>query len=126
MVIRRKGSWPLLVAVGMAVVLGGGGLARAEVSYQPECQYHPFRKLMRGVANTVFGVFEIPLTIQEVGTAEGPAAGMTMGLLSGLGAAVTRIGVGIVEVVTFPLPLPRIGYEPILQPEFLFQPGNPH
>lgn len=82
----------------------------------------PVRKLSRGLANTITGVFEIPLTIQAVGLEQGPAAGLSLGLMIGLGGAVTRTAIGLIEVATFPFPLPRGGYEPLLQPEFLFQP----
>lgn len=82
----------------------------------------PVRKLSRGLANAVTGILEIPLSVRAVGTAEGPVAGMSVGLFMGLGAAVTRTAVGLIEIVTFPFPLPTSGYEPLLQPEFLFQP----
>ena len=84
------------------------------------CQ--PIRKLSRGLANTVTGVLEIPLTIATVGQEEGPVAGLSWGLLLGFGAAVTRTIVGVAETLTFPFPLPRSSYEPLLQPEFLLRP----
>jgi putative exosortase-associated protein (TIGR04073 family) len=82
----------------------------------------PIRKLSRGLANTVTGVLEIPLNVRSVGLTDGPVAGMSLGLMVGLGAAVSRTALGLIEVVTFPFPLPQSGYEPLLQPEFLLQP----
>ena len=99
--------------------------AQAAMVDQSCCQ--PIRKLSRGLANTATGVLEIPLTIATVGQEEGPVAGLSWGLLLGLGAAVTRTVVGVAETLTFPFPLPRTGYEPILEPEFLLRPGSvPH
>ena len=87
---------------------------------------HPVRKLGRGLANTLTGVLEIPLTIQSVDATHGPVAAMSLGLLTGVGAAITRTLIGLAEVVTFPFPLSKTGYAPILQPEFLLQPDTGH
>jgi putative exosortase-associated protein (TIGR04073 family) len=82
----------------------------------------PLRKLSRGLANGFGGILAIPVTIRQVGEQEGPLAGLTWGVFMGIGVAVTRTLVGIAEVATFPIPLPQVGYGPLLQPEFLFQP----
>ena len=82
----------------------------------------PVRKLARGIANTATGVIELPLVIGNVTLEKGPIAGATYGLLVGVGSAVTRTGVGIIELITFPFPLPKSGYAPLLEPEFLFEP----
>ena len=84
----------------------------------------PLRKLSRGLANAVAGVLEIPITISAVSEEEGPVAGMSWGLFLGTGAALTRVGVGVLEVLTFPFPLPATGYAPLLRPEFLLQPDR--
>jgi putative exosortase-associated protein (TIGR04073 family) len=84
----------------------------------------PLRKLSRGLANTVTGLLEIPLTISVVSQEEGPVAGMSWGLFLGTGAAITRTAVGLIEVLTFPFPLPATGYAPLLRPEFLLQPDS--
>ena len=82
----------------------------------------PIRKLSRGLANTVTGILEIPITIAAVSRDEGPVAGMSWGLFLGTGAALTRTAVGLIEALTFPFPLPSTGYAPLLRPEFLLQP----
>ena len=76
------------------------------------------RKLGRGLCNTLFGVAEIPIQIQRTVDAEGSGAGATYGVCKGFGYFFMREGVGIYEVLTFPIPYPRY-YEPILEPEFL-------
>ena len=82
----------------------------------------PIRKLSRGLANTFAGGLEIPLAMSKVGKDEGPMAALSLGLLQGVGAAWIRTFIGIMELATFPVPLPKQGYEPILEPEFLFEP----
>ena len=118
---RRRWLHGLAVGLGFVCLLGGGAPAYAEVS---ERASPSIRKLGRGLANTIGGIFEIPLTMHAVGVEKGPAAGLTLGLLMGVGAAITRTVVGLVEVVTFPFPFSTNGYEPILHPEFIFEPGS--
>ena len=76
------------------------------------------RKLGRGVANTLLGIVEIPDQIVQVSREHGGGAGATWGVIKGIGRFFEREGVGIYEIITFPIPAPR-GYEPIMQPEFL-------
>ena len=76
------------------------------------------RKLGRGVANIALSFTEIPLTMIDVGQDHGGVAGATWGLVQGVGSTVVRMLVGVVEVVTFPLPFPKVGYGPMIQPEF--------
>lgn len=82
----------------------------------------PTRKLARGVANTMFGCLELPLTIQRVYRFQGGIPASTLGVVSGMAAATTRTAIGLFEVVTFPFGLPSTpydtGYGPLLQPEF--------
>lgn len=117
--MRRVSHWSTLLLVGGLVV--GPGLAYAEVV---DRMPHPIRKLGRGLANGLGGVLEIPMTIQEVGVEKGPVAGITLGLVLGTADAIGRIMVGALEIITFPFPLGTHGYEPLLLPEFLLEPGS--
>ncbi len=83
------------------------------------------RKLGRGVANIATGVIEIPKSIQESFYDNGPIAAGTYGVLDGVYKFLLRTGVGVYEVITFPLPFPA-DYEPIIEPEFLFSPDEPY
>ena len=85
---------------------------------------NPLRKLSRGLANSLGGILEIPLTMSEIGEEEGPLAAATWGLFVGTGAAINRTMVGLAEVLTFPFPLPEVGYGPLIEPEFLLEPGD--
>ena len=89
------------------------------------------RKLGRGISNVAFGALELPIRICEVNFNEGGFAACTFGVLSGVGYVVVREVVGVVEIVTFPVPLPGCpndplgygaGYGPILTPEWVITP----
>ena len=81
------------------------------------------RKLGRGLANTLFGIAEVPIQVQKTLDTEGSGAAATYGVLKGFGRFFMREGVGIYEVLTFPIPYPRY-YEPIIEPEFLLNEMN--
>ncbi len=72
-------------------------------------------KLTRGFANTFEGVLEVPRNIGNTTETQGLLTGLTVGVGKGLGYGVLRTLVGLYEVVTFPIPVPK-GYAPIIQP----------
>lgn len=80
----------------------------------------PQQKLGRGISNT----FEITRmgdwrrSVEQTSVFEGPSAGYTTGTVKGLSRTVARTGVGIFEVLTFPIPMPGSGYGPIF-PHYL-------
>lgn len=91
------------------------------------------RKLGRGVSNVAFGALELPLRIYAVNFEEGGISAWTFGLFSGIGYVVAREVVGVVEIITFPVPLPNCpndmydtgaGYGPILTPEWIISPST--
>ena len=97
-------------------------------TFQVQAQ-DPVRKLGRGVCNTAFGVFEIPLKMWDVNKSDGGVACITDGPFLGIGHFLLRECVGVLEIVTFPMPLPGMtdspnkagwGYAPIIEPEFIF------
>lgn len=62
---------------------------------------------------------EIPIQITHTTESQGGGAGATYGVVKGIGRFFMREGVGIYELLTFPVPYPKY-YEPILRPEFLW------
>jgi putative exosortase-associated protein (TIGR04073 family) len=93
----------------------------------------PFRKLGRGVVNVGFGVLEIPIKIYDVNKEDGGLAAFTYGTFKGIGFFIAREVVGVVEIATFPIPLPGAtdnpsdsgwGYGPWMQPEFVVGPDH--
>ena len=79
----------------------------------------PAKKLGRGLANILTGWVELPKNIYQTSVEENVLSGLTMGLAKGIGMTIVRTGAGVYETVTFPFPIPE-GYEPVLQPEFVF------
>ncbi|MBI3458041.1 MAG: exosortase system-associated protein, TIGR04073 family [Candidatus Rokubacteria bacterium] len=114
---RRLGV--ALIALAVVVTAWEPGAAAAG---RP---FGPVRKLGRGLANVALGVLEVPFRISAVYRDHGVGAAAFWGPLAGIQAAATRIVAGAVEAVTFPLPLPRVGYRPIVEPEFLLNPKEP-
>ena len=88
----------------------------------------PMMKLGRGIANVALSPLELPIAWNEVNNELGGVAGITYGTLKGICCIFARIGVGIVDIVTFPFPLPNCpddpngygsGYGPILTPAWV-------
>ncbi len=75
------------------------------------------RKAGRGLAGMTTSVLEVPGNMVAETRAQGPAIGIPLGFVKGLGMIVVRTLVGVYEFVTAPLPAPS-GYRPILRPEF--------
>lgn len=93
----------------------------------------PMEKLGRGIANVAFCVLELPMQWAEVTENHGAIAGITYGTLKGVYFVLVRAVVGVVEIVTFPIPLPDCpdfpedggaGYGPILKPAWIVPIGK--
>jgi putative exosortase-associated protein (TIGR04073 family) len=82
------------------------------------------KKLGRGAANCVTFPVEIIEQVKRVNNSDGATAAFTYGIMKGVGMMVVRALVGVYEVATFPIPLPK-NYEPILKdPEFFCEDMN--
>jgi putative exosortase-associated protein (TIGR04073 family) len=79
--------------------------------------HNALRKLGRGCANILFGVVEVPNQFTKATVEHGGGGGVTYGVAKGFVRWIARECVGVYEVVTFPVPLPR-GYKPVMKPEF--------
>lgn len=62
------------------------------------------QKLTNGVANAATGFLDIPKTMMVDSQSNGPAYGMTFGLIKGFWNAVFRTGIGIFDAATFLIP----------------------
>ena len=80
----------------------------------------PIEKLGRGIANTATGWVEIPMEIGRSVEKSGDMAGLITGPLKGIAKAIGRTVVGIYDIVTFLIPLPR-RYEPVIEPAYVFE-----
>src|SRR5262245_13007904 len=75
----------------------------------------PSRKLGRGISNIAFGVTELPMCIFQINDREGNAAAWSYGVVRGVGRTFARIGAGVYEFVTFPIPSVKGSYRPVLK-----------
>ena len=96
-------------------------------------EFPPVRKLSRGIVNVAFGALEIPMCIIDTNTEEGGIAAVVYGTLKGVTRCVGREVVGVLEIVTFLMPLPGTtvepreagwGYGPIIRPEWVVSQEN--
>lgn len=76
----------------------------------------PWDKAGRGLSNVTLGfLVEWPKTMAVESEAHGPAFGMTVGLIKGMGLGLGRTLLGVYELVTFPVPNGS-DYEPVMEP----------
>jgi putative exosortase-associated protein (TIGR04073 family) len=89
---------------------------------------YPVEKLGRGIANCAFGPLELPMKWYDTTFQYGGIAGLTYGTLKGVVFIIAREVVGIVDIITFPFPLPGCprerdgygwGYGPIMRPAWV-------
>ena len=105
----------ILFAATLLLGLATSGLA--DIQDPPSNDYGPTRKLGRGLSNLVFGISELPTTIAKVNDREGNSAAAGYGVVRGVGRSLMRMGAGLAEIFTFPAPIVRGTYYPILPPE---------
>ena len=98
-----------------ALVLGLATSAFADIQDPPSSDYGPTRKLGRGLSNLLFGVAELPVTIAKVNEREGNSAAAGYGVVRGLGRSYMRVQTGLFEFLTFPFPVNRRTYYPLLR-----------
>jgi putative exosortase-associated protein (TIGR04073 family) len=101
----------LLIA---ALVFGFASHALADIQDPPSNDYGPTRKLGRGISNVVFGIAELPVTIARINEHEGNSAAAGYGVVRGLGRSYLRFHAGLFEIFSFPFPVNRGTYYPIL------------
>ena len=102
-----------------------GSGAAAAATHGSASGYKPGDKLVRGLANVFTGFVEIPRNIYNTTSEEQSLlTGWTVGLGKGLGYTALRMVTGGYEVITFPFQAPK-GYQPIVEPEFVWQAPGP-
>ena len=78
------------------------------------------KKLARGLANVLTAPLEPIVQMMNETRDHGDMRGFFMGGSKGLVNMFGRIGTGIYEIVTFPIPVPK-EYRPIFLPEFVIE-----
>ena len=97
-----------------AFLLASVTIGLADIQDPPSNDYGPTRKLGRGLSNMVFGIAELPVTIAKINDREGNAAAAGYGVVRGLGRSYMRFHAGIFEIFSFPFPVNKGTYYPIL------------
>src|SRR3954471_17966128 len=100
--------------LAVALVLGFVATSFADIQDPPARDYGPTRKLARGLSNTIFCVAEFPVQIARVNEREGNSAAFGYGVVRGLGRTYMRFHSGLFEMFSFPFPVNRGTYLPIL------------
>ncbi len=67
----------------------------------------PLQKAGRGLVNILAGWIEIPKHVHQGSLDANPLSGLGAGLAKGCGLTLLRAGVGVYEVLTFPIPYPH-------------------
>jgi putative exosortase-associated protein (TIGR04073 family) len=89
-----------------------GSIAFGDIQSPPGHHYNWSRKLSRGVGNILYGWTE-PFTVwQRTNRTDGGNAAAADFLVEGPKRTLVRLGYGIYEVVTFPLPTYKLTYRP--------------
>lgn len=99
-----------------ALVVGLSSSTLADIQDPPSNEYGPTRKLGRGISNVVFGIAELPVTIARVNEREGNSAAAGYGVVRGVGRSYMRFHTGLAEIFSFPFPVNRGTYYPLLPP----------
>ena len=118
----KRSAWSVLACVALVLVGATAPTAAAvvdETKGGPSYVSGSLRKLGRGIANVVTCPIELPRTVEKVALRDGYLAGGTVGILQGAWRTILRGVVGIFEVVTFPVEIPK-GFAPLIKPEFAF------
>ncbi len=103
---------PLAAALFLAFAIP----SLADIQDPPSNDYGPTRKLGRGISNVVFGIAELPISIARVNSREGNSAAASYGVVRGVGRSWMRFHTGLAEVFSFPFPINRGTYYPLLPP----------
>ncbi len=124
----RFGKTFMASAFLAVMVIGASVCQGAAVEEGETWALKPVEKLGRGIANVAFGALEIPMKMWDVNQSMGGIAGITYGPLKGVAYTVAREVVGVVDIVTFLVPLPDCpdeaegygyGYGPIMRPAWV-------
>lgn len=82
---------------------------------------NPLEKLARGITNVATSPGEFIYQMDPaIDNAPDVVTGYVMGIFKGAFYTVKRAGIGLYDILTFPIPRP-CGYEPVYKPETLVQ-----
>jgi putative exosortase-associated protein (TIGR04073 family) len=96
------------------IVAAFASSAVADIQDPPSNDYGPTRKLGRGLSNLFLGSSEIPATVCRISKEEGNSAAAGYGVVRGVGRAASRHVAGFLEILSWPFPVWRQSYYPLL------------
>lgn len=99
----------ILLLAGAILV---GTYAYADIQSSPGSKWDWSRKLSRSLANLAYGWAEYPIQWQKVDKEDGNNAAASSAVVQGTHRTVVRLGYGLYEFATFPLPTYKGGYRP--------------
>ena len=98
----------------LVLLLGLARFACADIQDPPSNDYGPTRKLGRGISNFFLAPAEITVTIATMNKQEGNSSAAGYGVVRAMGRTAMRHGAGLFEILTWPFPVWRASYYPIL------------
>jgi len=101
----------------ISLMLGVVGPALGDIQDPPANDYGPTRKLGRGLSNFFIAPAEVFVTVTTVNTYDGNSAAAGYGVVRGVGRSGARHIAGLIEILTFPFPIWRDSYYPMLPPD---------
>lgn len=101
-------------------------VAYGDIHEPPASKYGRTRKLSRGLANIAYGSQEFPYQIAATNEQDGGNAAASLGIAKGIRNTVVRIGYGVYEVVTFPLPTTKGDFRPPYRSVLRYREGGLH
>jgi len=101
----------------ISLMLGVVGTALGDIQDPPANDYGPTRKLGRGLSNFFIAPAEVFVTVTTVNTYDGNSAAAGYGVVRGVGRSGARHIAGLIEILTFPFPIWRDSYYPMLPPD---------
>ena len=101
----------------VSLMLGLAGTVLGDIQDPPENDYGPTRKLGRGLSNFFIAPAEVFVTVTTINTDDGNSAAAGYGVVRGVGRSGARHIAGLIEMLTFPFPIWRDSYYPMLPPD---------
>jgi putative exosortase-associated protein (TIGR04073 family) len=101
----------------ISLMLGLVGTVLGDIQDPPANDYGPTRKLGRGLSNFFIAPAEVFVTVTTVNTYDGNSAAAGYGVVRGVGRSGARHIAGLIEMLTFPFPMWRDSYYPMLPPD---------
>ena len=99
-------------ALTLVALLSVGVSAFADIQSPPGAEWNWSRKLARGLSNLAYGPGEIFSYHSRSLQTEGNVGASMIGPVEGTRRALVRVGYGLFDVLTFPVPLYKGTYRP--------------